>query len=60
MASGVWIIVVIPAIIAFLFGAWVMSNVLEDVANRNGEVFDPLQGVFRGEAPPGEVPQGAK
>lgn len=38
MASSVWLIVVVPAIIAFIFGIWVMIAVLDDVSQRDSAV----------------------
>ena len=34
MASGMWVVLVIPAIIAFVFGAWVLYNMMIDVSER--------------------------
>jgi hypothetical protein len=34
MASGMWIVLVIPAIIAFVFGAWVLYGMMIDVSER--------------------------
>ncbi|MGH9993284.1 MAG: hypothetical protein ACREBU_11190 [Nitrososphaera sp.] len=34
MAAGLWVVLVIPAILAFLFGAWVFYNVVVDVSHR--------------------------
>ncbi len=53
MASGVWLIVVIPAVIAFLFGIYVTVSMINDVANRDQTIIDPLQGVIKGGPPPG-------
>ena len=53
MAGGVWVLVVVPAVIAFLFAIWVATSVYQDVSKRDEIVYDPLQGAFRGEAPPG-------
>jgi hypothetical protein len=35
MLEGIWAVVIIPAILAFIFGTWVMYNVMVDVSNRN-------------------------
>jgi hypothetical protein len=35
MSGGMLIVLIIPAILAFIFGAWVMYNVMVDVSNRN-------------------------
>jgi hypothetical protein len=34
MASGMWVVLVIPAIIAFVFGAWVLYSIMVDVSTR--------------------------
>jgi hypothetical protein len=34
MAGGMWVVLVIPAIIAFVFGAWVFYNMIIDVSER--------------------------
>jgi hypothetical protein len=34
MASGIWMLLVIPAIIAFVFGIWVFYSVVIDVSNK--------------------------
>ena len=39
MASGMWVILVIPAIIAFVFGAWVLYSVMVDVSERDESAF---------------------
>jgi hypothetical protein len=55
MPSGIWLIVIIPAIVAFLFGVYVTFNMLDDVSNRGetSTLVDPLQGVYQGGPPPG-------
>ena len=53
MASGLWLIVVVPAVVAFLFGIYVTLSMINDVANRDETVTDPLQGTIRGGPPPG-------
>lgn len=35
MSSGIWVVLVIPAIIAFVFGAWVFYNMVIDVSERS-------------------------
>ena len=35
MASGLWVVLVIPAIIAFVFGAWVLYSMVVDVSERD-------------------------
>ena len=39
MASGIWIVLVIPAIIAFVFGAWVLYSVMIDISERDNSTF---------------------
>jgi hypothetical protein len=39
MASGIWVVLVIPAIIAFVFGAWVLYGMIIDVSEREGSPF---------------------
>ena len=39
MASGMWIVLVIPAIIAFVFGAWVLYSMMIDVSEREISPF---------------------
>lgn len=39
MAVGMWVVLVIPAIIAFVFGAWVFYSVVVDVAERESGGF---------------------
>lgn len=34
MAGGLWVVLVIPAIIAFIFGAWVFYSMVVDVSER--------------------------
>jgi hypothetical protein len=34
MARGIWMLLVIPAIIAFVFGIWVFYSVVMDVSNK--------------------------
>jgi hypothetical protein len=34
MASGIWMLLVIPAIIAFVFSIWVFYSVVIDVSNK--------------------------
>jgi hypothetical protein len=35
MAGGMWLVLVIPAIIAFVFGAWVFYSMVVDVSERD-------------------------
>jgi len=34
MASGIWFVVIIPAIISFIFSVWVTIDIMADVAKR--------------------------
>lgn len=34
MAMGIWVVLVIPAIVAFVFGIWVLYNIMVDVSIR--------------------------
>ncbi len=40
MASGMWVVLVVPAILAFIFGAWVMYSVMLDVSEREFSSID--------------------
>jgi len=42
MASGIWVVLVIPAIIAFVFGAWVLYSVMVDVSERETSPFTAI------------------
>jgi hypothetical protein len=35
MAGGIWVVLVIPAVIAFIFGAWVFYSMVVDVSERD-------------------------
>jgi hypothetical protein len=39
MASGIWVVLVIPAILAFIFGAWVLYSIIADVSVREVSPF---------------------
>ena len=39
MASGIWLVLVIPALLAFIFGAWVLYNMIVDVSTRETSPF---------------------
>lgn len=39
MAGGIWVLLVIPAIIAFVFGVWVMYSIMMDVSEREDSSF---------------------
>jgi hypothetical protein len=39
MAGGMWVVLVIPAIIAFVFGAWVFYSIMVDVSERETSPF---------------------
>jgi hypothetical protein len=39
MVSGIWMLLVIPAIIAFVFGIWVFYSMVTDVSKREASPF---------------------
>ena len=39
MARGLWVIMVIPAVIAFAFGLWVLYGMIVDVSEREISPF---------------------
>ena len=39
MTGGMWVVLVIPAIIAFVFGAWVFYSMVIDVSEREISPF---------------------
>ncbi|HEX7031857.1 MAG TPA: hypothetical protein VF172_02545 [Nitrososphaera sp.] len=39
MAGGIWVLLVIPAIIALIFGVWVMYSIMVDVSQREDSPF---------------------
>ena len=39
MARGIWILLVLPAIIAFVFGIWVFYSVITDVSKTESSRF---------------------
>jgi hypothetical protein len=39
MAGGIWLVLVIPAIIAFIFSVWVLYSVMVDVSQREDSAF---------------------
>jgi hypothetical protein len=39
MASGIWMLLVVPAIISFVFGIWVFYSVVIDVSKRETSQF---------------------
>jgi hypothetical protein len=39
MPSGIWMLLVIPAIISFVFGIWVFYSVVIDVSKRETSQF---------------------
>ncbi|HEY3094411.1 MAG TPA: hypothetical protein VGJ42_01505 [Nitrososphaera sp.] len=47
MAGGIWVVLVIPAIIAFVFGAWVFYSMVVDVSKRDTG-FDSLNNCVEG------------
>jgi hypothetical protein len=34
MASGIWFVIIIPAVLSFVFSVWVTIDIMADVANR--------------------------
>ena len=42
MASGIWVVLVIPAILAFIFGVWVLYNMIADVSTREASPFTAI------------------
>jgi len=54
MVSGVWVVLIIPAIIAFVFGAWVFYSMVLDVSGReieHGGLINCVEGCMA--TPPG-------
>lgn len=47
MSSGMWVVLVIPAIIAFVFGAWVFYSIVIDVSERDIQ-YDRLNNCVEG------------
>jgi hypothetical protein len=47
MAVGMWVVLVIPAIIAFVFGAWVFYSMVVDVSER-GISYDRMNRCIEG------------
>lgn len=45
MARGIWILLVIPAIVAFIFGVWVLYSIIIDVSERDLSL-SLLAGIF--------------
>jgi hypothetical protein len=39
MARGIWMLLILPAIIAFIFGIWVFYNVVIDVSKVESSRF---------------------
>jgi hypothetical protein len=37
MISGIWLIVIVPAVLSFVFGVWVTISIMADVAERGGD-----------------------
>jgi hypothetical protein len=37
MISGIWLIVIVPAVLSFVFSVWVTISIMADVAERGGE-----------------------
>jgi ascorbate-specific PTS system EIIC-type component UlaA len=40
MSGGMWVVLVIPAILAFLFGVWVFYNMVADVSQREESFYE--------------------
>jgi hypothetical protein len=43
MAGGIWVVLVIPAIVAFVFGAWVLYSMVIDVSERETSPFTVVE-----------------
>ncbi|MEW6605174.1 MAG: hypothetical protein AB1351_10880 [Thermoproteota archaeon] len=39
MAGGIWVLLVIPAIISLVFGAWVLYSIIVDISEREDSAF---------------------
>jgi hypothetical protein len=39
VVSGIWVVLVVPAILAFIFGAWVLYSMITDVSTREASPF---------------------
>jgi hypothetical protein len=37
MISGIWLIVIVPAVLSFVFSVWVTIGIMADVAERGGD-----------------------
>ena len=37
MISGIWLIVIVPAVLSFVFSVWVTISIIADVAERGGD-----------------------
>jgi hypothetical protein len=37
MISGIWLIVIVPAVLSFVFSVWVTISIMADVAERGGD-----------------------
>jgi len=35
MARGIWVVLIIPAIVALIFGVWVLYSIIIDVSERD-------------------------
>lgn len=42
MAAGLWVLLVIPAIVAFVFCAWVLYSMIIDVSGRDESAFNMI------------------
>ena len=51
MASGIWFVIIIPAVLSFVFSVWVTTNIMVDVAKRGASQLavreQQGQGVFK-------------
>jgi hypothetical protein len=37
MISGIWLIVIVPAVLSFVFSVWMTISIMADVAERGGD-----------------------
>jgi hypothetical protein len=51
MASGIWFVIIIPAVLSFVFSVWVTIDIMADVAKRGAPQLavreQQGQGVFK-------------
>lgn len=48
MISGLWLIVIIPAMLSFIFSVWVTINIMADVAEREAPQLASRQNMGQG------------